>query len=218
MKKFSIIYILLANYLTLSAQIESKKYPNGVVSYEKFKTDTGFVRTWYYEDGNKKSESILDKEGTWVSYKSWSLSGELINEGNFVKERLEKGPKDLSFLNWRKSNKVETIIVERDSSLNIPLNTNNGDTIVFHYRCLDDLGYEYDNSFDRDEVLYLIDGNNWYLQSFIDAFKELRVGDKAYIKIPSKYGYKDKPAGNVPPNTNLVYYVDIVDLKRKSLQ
>jgi hypothetical protein len=214
-KSVLIISAFLLLGLNGFGQIESSKHPNGTISYEKFKTDTGFVRTWYFDNGEKNSESILDNEGTWISYKDWSVAGELVKELNFLKERLEKGPRDLSFLKWKKLNKVVTIITDRDSSSNIPLKTNEGDTIVFHYRCLDDLGYEYANSIDIDEALVLIDGKNRYLDSFTKAIKELKVGDKAYIRIPSELGYKDVPAGNVPPNTNLVYYVDILDLKRK---
>lgn len=215
MKNFIIISFLLVFGLSGFGQIESLKHPNGKVSYEKFKTDTGYIRTWYYDNGEKKSESILDKEGTWISYKDWTVAGELVKEHNFVKERLEKGPRDLSFLKWKKLNKVSTIIIESDSLSKINLKTNEGDTIVFHYRCLDDLGYEYDNSIDRNEPLILIDGNNYYIESFVIAIKKLNIGDKAYIRIPSELGYKNVAAGNVPPNTNLVYYIDILDLRKK---
>lgn len=41
----------------------------------------------------------------------------------------------------------------------------------------------------------------------------MKQNEKAYILIPPKYGYGDKAAGNIPPNTTLVYYVDILEFK-----
>ena len=56
----------------------------------------------------------------------------------------------------------------------------------------------------------MVIGTHYFLKSFSDAFLEMKVGEKAYIFIPPDYGYGNKPAGNVPPNTALVYYVEIL--------
>ncbi len=214
MKQLLIISVLLVFGLKGFGQIESLSFPNGKPKYEKFETDSGYVRYWYYENGNKKSESILDKDGTWISYKDWNENEILVEERNLLQERLDKGPFDLSFIYWNTLNKVDIFIQQKDTINNNIISIEKGDTIILHYKCLDEFGYEYDNSILRDEPLIVIVGNNYFLESFNEAINQLTIGDKAYVRIPYELGYGDKAAGNVPPKTNLVYYVDLLKIKK----
>ena len=213
MKLKFILFLLLIPSL-LWAQKQKKYYANGTIkSIVKAKKNKK-KETIYYPNGKKKSMAIRDIDGTLIALKQWNYSGELTYNKNFLKERLKKGATDLSFIRWKRKDSVSVFFVEKNrlstktgDSLNI------GDTIYFHYRCLDSAGYEYDNSLDRNQPLYSVVGTHYYLKSFLDVLLTMKQNEKAYILIPPKYGYGDKSAGNIPPNTTLVYYVDILDFK-----
>ncbi|MBA5791608.1 peptidylprolyl isomerase [Flavobacterium sp. xlx-214] len=43
------------------------------------------------------------------------------------------------------------------------------------------------------------------IPGFIEGIEQLKIGDKAYIFIPSHLGYGETGSGPIPPNTNLVF-------------
>lgn len=56
--------------------------------------------------------------------------------------------------------------------------------------------------------------NTPLIQGFKDALQQLRVGDKAVVFIPSELAYGKSGRGNViPPNTNLIFVLEIVSLQ-----
>ena len=210
MKAIIIVFFILFSFV-LHAQKQTTYYANGkkksVVKVKKNKTK----KTTYFTSGKKSSVVYYDKDGTLISMKRWNNQGKLIISENFFEDRLEKCRRDLSFIEWNRKDSV-SIYYEFIDSLDNPvgLSLKRGDSIFFHYICLDSAGYEYDNSYDRNTPLYMVIGTFYFLKSFSDAFLEMKVGEKAYILIPPEYGYGNKPAGNVPPNTTLVYYVEIL--------
>lgn len=215
MKQLLIISVLLVIGLKGFGQIESMNYPSGKLSYEKIKTDSGYLRIWYYESGNKKSESTLDKQGTWIYTTDWNEEGIITEERNLLQERLDRGQRDLSFIKWNDKDKVDIYFFERDSLSNHEEQVNDGDSIIFHYICFDEFGFDYDNSITRGEPSFLVVGNNYFIASFNQAMLKLSVGDKVYIRIPYHYGYGEEAAGNVPPKTNLIYYIEIINIIKK---
>ena len=50
---------------------------------------------------------------------------------------------------------------------------------------------------------------------FRKAIKEMREGGKARFVIPAGMGYKDKQAGTVPPNSLLIYEVELLKVEGK---
>ena len=48
------------------------------------------------------------------------------------------------------------------------------------------------------------------IQGFRDGLLEMSVGDKALIFIPSHLGYGERAAGPIPPNSNLVFQLELV--------
>lgn len=213
MKSRFIFFILLFPAL-LWGQHQTEYYANGRVK-SKFRSGKKIdKKTYYYPNRKKKSIVLTDKDGTLISIKTWNYNGELTGNTNFLKERLKKGKKDLSFIQWNRKDSVALFYMKKDSLSAISGSSlDDGDTIYFHYCCLDSAGYEYDNSIERNQPLYLVVGTHYFIKSFMDAILLMKMNEKAYILIPPKYGYGDKPAGNVPPNTTLVYYVDILSFK-----
>lgn len=49
------------------------------------------------------------------------------------------------------------------------------------------------------------------IPGFIEAFDYMKIGDKILVYIPSKLGYGMQGMGVIPPNTNLVFEIEMLD-------
>ncbi len=78
---------------------------------------------------------------------------------------------------------------------------------VHYYGCLPD-GKTFDESYSRGEALGFTIGE--MIPGFDEGMQLLRHGAKATLFIPSVLGYGEAGAGDViPPNTDLIFYVEI---------
>jgi peptidylprolyl isomerase len=71
-----------------------------------------------------------------------------------------------------------------------------------------------DNTLERGNPLYLKLGNNSLVKGFEEALLLLRKGDKAILNIPPALGYGNKNLGIIPPNSTLIFEIEIVDVKK----
>ncbi len=85
-------------------------------------------------------------------------------------------------------------------------------SVFTHYRgyLLD--GTEFDTSVGRGVFDFVI-GAGDVIQGWEIAFKELNKGASATLFIPSKYGYGTRRQGNIPPNSVLLFDVDVTDIR-----
>ncbi len=60
--------------------------------------------------------------------------------------------------------------------------------------------------------LYLLWVGAEVIKGWDEAFQELHVGDQARLEIPASLAYGDKGLGKVPPNEDLVYDVEILEI------
>lgn len=51
------------------------------------------------------------------------------------------------------------------------------------------------------------------IPGFTKALEQMQVGGKYDVHIPAALGYGDKPAGAIPPNSDLHFTVDLIDFK-----
>ena len=55
------------------------------------------------------------------------------------------------------------------------------------------------------------------IPGFKDAIQEMKVGDQVVVFIPSALGYGERGAGGViPPNTDLVFRIELVEIVNDS--
>ncbi|MCM4154453.1 peptidylprolyl isomerase [Gramella sp. AN32] len=50
------------------------------------------------------------------------------------------------------------------------------------------------------------------IQGFRDAIQQMKVGDKVVVFIPSELAYGTNGYGSIPPNTNLIFRMELVDI------
>ena len=89
----------------------------------------------------------------------------------------------------------------------------NGKTVkAQYYGTLED-GTLFDDSFSRGTPFEFQIGQGMVIKGWDIAFANLKVGDKATIFIPAAAGYGEQGAGTIPPNSPLVFYVEVEDMK-----
>lgn len=73
-------------------------------------------------------------------------------------------------------------------------------------------GKMFDNSFERGQTLDFAVGVGQMIAGFDEGVTHINHGGKAYFFLPSKmaYGAQGTPDGAIPPNSDLVFYVELM--------
>jgi peptidylprolyl isomerase len=93
-----------------------------------------------------------------------------------------------------------------------------GETVIINYTGTLTNGSKFDSSHDRNEPFSFKLGVGQVIKGWDEGVSHLRVGDQAILVIPSELGYGSRGAGGViPPNATLIFVVEVLDVKAKSL-
>lgn len=76
---------------------------------------------------------------------------------------------------------------------------------------LEDQQYVFDSSYERGEPLSFILGRNMVIPGWEEALTHLQVGDKARLWIPYELAYGEEGRGEIPPATDLVFDMEILE-------
>jgi len=84
------------------------------------------------------------------------------------------------------------------------------DKVTVHYRgtLLD--GTEFDSSYSRNKPASF--GVNRVIPGWTEALQLMQEGDKWQLFIPSKLGYAERGAGKIPPNSTLIFEVELLSV------
>ena len=89
-----------------------------------------------------------------------------------------------------------------------------GATVSVHYKGQLADGTVFDSSYKRKEPIEFALGTGQVIAGWDEGVALLSIGDKARFVIPSHLGYGAQGAGGViPPNANLIFDVELVDVK-----
>jgi len=87
-----------------------------------------------------------------------------------------------------------------------------GDRVVAHYYgVLADGGDEFDNSFKKGKPFTFSAGRGQVIRGWDQTVMALRGGSKVSIYVPSALGYGSRSNGGIPADSDLVFYIEIVE-------
>ena len=98
-------------------------------------------------------------------------------------------------------------VMEKEGTGDAHPDANSKVTVHYHGTLLD--GTVFDSSVDRGETISF--GLNEVIPGWREAIPLLKKGGKGKFIIPSYLGYGDRPAGRIPPNSVLVFEVELFD-------
>lgn len=85
-----------------------------------------------------------------------------------------------------------------------------GDSIRIHYIGRLANGRAFDDSYERNQPLPFVVGKRQVIDGLDKGIRNFHRGDKGILIIPSRSAYGDKEVGKIPPNSVLVFEVEIL--------
>jgi FKBP-type peptidyl-prolyl cis-trans isomerase len=92
-----------------------------------------------------------------------------------------------------------------------------GDTVFVHYTGRLTDGKKFDSSVDRGEPIDFVLGQGRVIKGWEKGIVGMKLGERRQLTIPPELGYGSKSVGNglIPPNSVLLFDVELVGIKRK---
>ncbi len=91
-----------------------------------------------------------------------------------------------------------------------------GDTLSVHYVGTLTDGKVFDSSVDRNVPFSFTLGVGQVIRGWDEGLIGMRVGGKRLLTVPPEYGYGDQGVGAIPPNSTLIFAVELLDDQKPS--
>ena len=90
----------------------------------------------------------------------------------------------------------------------------NGDTITVNYVGKLTDGKVFDSSIDRKQPFTFVLGEGQVIRGWDEGVEGMRVGGKRELTIGPDYAYGNQAVGTIPPNSTLVFEVDLLNVQK----
>ncbi|HEX4799296.1 MAG TPA: FKBP-type peptidyl-prolyl cis-trans isomerase [Candidatus Paceibacterota bacterium] len=90
----------------------------------------------------------------------------------------------------------------------------NGDTVTVHYVGTLQDGTKFDSSYDRGQTFTFTIGKGIVIKGWEEGLIGMKVGGRRILVIPSDMAYGNRQVGNIPPNTPLIFAVELLEIKK----
>ncbi len=87
-----------------------------------------------------------------------------------------------------------------------------GDDIVIHYKGTLTDGTVFDSSYDRGEPFQTQIGVGQVIQGWDKGVIGMRAGGKRKLTIPPQMAYGEQGQGSIPPNSTLIFEVELLEI------
>jgi len=102
------------------------------------------------------------------------------------------------------------MIIHKEGNGKIPLP---GQTVTVHYTGLLENGSQFDSSHDRGQPFSFQLGQGRVIKGWDEALALMSKGEKRTLIIPPDIGYGARGQRSIPPNSTLIFEVELIDFK-----
>ncbi len=102
------------------------------------------------------------------------------------------------------------MIIHKDGNGEIPLP---GQTVKVHYTGLLENGSKFDSSHDRGQPFSFQLGQGRVIKGWDEALALMSKGEKRTLIIPPEIGYGNRRKNKIPPNSTLIFEVELIDFQ-----
>jgi FKBP-type peptidyl-prolyl cis-trans isomerase len=87
------------------------------------------------------------------------------------------------------------------------------DTITVHYSGTLTNGQKFDSSYDRNQPFETQIGVGQVIQGWDQGLLGMKAGGKRRLTIPPELGYGNQDMGSIPPNSTLIFEIELLAIK-----
>ncbi len=92
-----------------------------------------------------------------------------------------------------------------------------GDRVTVHYKGTLTEGTEFDSSYNKQPFTFTL-GSGEVIKGWDEGIVGMKVGGKRKLIIPPDLAYGNTQQGNIPPNSTLIFEVELLQVVKKSEQ
>ena len=93
------------------------------------------------------------------------------------------------------------------------LQAKSGQTVSVHYTGTLVDGTKFDSSIDRNKPLDFVLGKWQVIKGWDQGLIGMKVGGERKLIVPPSLGYGDQDMGIIPPNSTLIFVVELIEIE-----
>lgn len=168
-----------------------------------------------------KSSTLFQLLFLFVAVTTFTSCAEDEAEQFYFDVEAQKEKDEQTIRQYFRDNDVDTTVVERTESGLYYLEVTEGegeqlelgDTVTVHYIGRYTNNLKFDSSYDRGKAYTFLLEDGQVIDGWVEGLQKMRVGGEGYLYIPSYLAYGLYGGGSVPPNSVLIFNIEVLSKK-----